>query len=182
MSESTSRYLDAFPNYLKSLGSDVLELSEILKDESVPAPVRRQVAGSVNYLFKSLDLIPDGVEDIGYLDDAFVLRIAASLAVHGSQIANEGQTAILVRFAEESALIKEFLGDTYGRFETYVKALAKGAARGRTVDEILGDGSVRDALLADVAAWSASYESPSFTREESTLTKMLSFLDSKLPR
>jgi hypothetical protein len=136
----------------------------------------------VNYLFKSLDLIPDGVEDIGYLDDAFVLRIAAALSVQIAPAASEGPTAILARFTEESVLVKEFLGGSYTRFENYVKALAKGAARGRTVDEILSDVSVRDALLADVAAWSASYESPSFTREEATLTKMLSFLDSKLPR
>ena len=35
--------------------------AEPVADESVPADVRRPLAGSLNYLFKSLDLIDDGI-------------------------------------------------------------------------------------------------------------------------
>ena len=182
MSEANNRYLDVFPEFLKTLAADVQEISELLKDETLPLPVRRHIAGSVNYLFKSLDLIPDGVEDIGYLDDAFVLRVASSMALAAGLPEAGAGVATVRRFAEENQVIREFLGDLYPRLETYVKALSKGAARGRTVDEIMTDPAVKDAFLSDVAAWASSYDVPTFTREDTTLTKMLSFLDSKLPK
>ena len=81
MSESdVAKYLDTFPNWLRNLGHDAEELSELLTESTVAQDAREAVAGGLNYLFKSLDLIPDGIDDIGYLDDAFVLRVAADLA------------------------------------------------------------------------------------------------------
>ena len=38
-------------------------------------------AGALTYLFKSPDLIPDGIEDLGFIDDAFVFRMAAAAAI-----------------------------------------------------------------------------------------------------
>lgn len=170
-------YLDAFPSWLKALASDVNELAPLLRNESLPDEQRRYVAGSINYLFKSLDLIPDGIEDLGYIDDAFVLRVAASLA-----LSSGAADASLKRLAKEAAVIAEFLGPDYQRLETYVKGLTKGAARGRTVDEILGDAGVRDSFLSDVTSWVTGYEAPTFSRDEKTLVKLRSFLDTKLPR
>jgi dTDP-4-dehydrorhamnose reductase len=42
--------------------------------------VKRYVTSGLNYIFKSLDLIPDGIDDLGFCDDAFVIRVAAALA------------------------------------------------------------------------------------------------------
>ncbi len=38
-------------------------------------PSRRYATAGLNYIFKSLDLIPDGIDDIGFCDDAFVIRV-----------------------------------------------------------------------------------------------------------
>ena len=83
MSELNTRCLDAFPEWLKTLPEDAVALSLLLDDESLPEPARRRVAGSLNYLFKSLDLIPDGIEDLGFLDDAFVIRPGAMTGACG---------------------------------------------------------------------------------------------------
>ena len=77
--EST-KYLDTFPHWLRNLGHDAEELAELLSETTMAEDAREAIAGGLNYLFKSLDLIPDGIDDIGYLDDAFVLRVAADLA------------------------------------------------------------------------------------------------------
>jgi uncharacterized membrane protein YkvA (DUF1232 family) len=45
---------------------------------AIPDGARRALASGLNYVFKSVDLIPDGIDDIGYLDDAFVLRVACA--------------------------------------------------------------------------------------------------------
>jgi hypothetical protein len=77
--------------------------------------------------------------------------------------------------------VGELLGKDYARLEAYVKTLTRGAARGRTVDEILRDEQVRGAFLGEVTGWAASYQTPSFTRDEKNLVKLQSFLSAKLP-
>ncbi|MBW2525024.1 MAG: DUF1232 domain-containing protein [Deltaproteobacteria bacterium] len=179
MSEIETRCLDTFPKWLNSLADDATELATIVGDGAKPEAFRRYATASLNYLFKSLDLIPDGIEDLGFLDDAFVMRVAASLALEQQSADDAPKLAAL---AGETALIAELLGEDYPRLETYVKKLTSGAARGRTVDDILGDDQVRGEFLNEVAGWSKSYDAPTFTRDEKNLVKLKSFLSAKLPQ
>jgi uncharacterized membrane protein YkvA (DUF1232 family) len=182
MSDIDARCLDAFPQWLRTLADDVGHLAEVVDDATFGEPVRRQAAGAVNYLFKSLDLIPDGIEDLGFVDDAFVLRVGASLATAADAGAADADgSGTLARLAEEAGLVREFLGEDYGRLERFVQGLGKGAARGRSVDDILGKDDVRAELVSDVKGWTSSYEAPSFTRDEKILIKLRSFLKTKLP-
>lgn len=176
MSTVDSRCLDAFPEWLRSLAEDALALGTVVADESQPIGRRRVVAGALNYLFKSLDLIPDGIEDLGFLDDAFVFRVAAVLASEG-----DGQGEALTRLAGEAALLREFLAADYARLERFVAGLESGAARGRTVEQIVTDASVRSAFVSDVKGWSGCYVVPSFGRDAKNLVKLRSFLGTKLP-
>ena len=180
MTELQSRCLDTFPEWLRALATDATELAKLLGSTQAPDASRRYAAGGLNYLFKSLDLIPDGIEDLGFLDDAFVLRVAASLAVAADGEA-AGKMPVLARLSGDSKLIAELLGQDYVRLENYVRGLTKGAARGRTVDEIIADDQVRGTFMNEVAGWAASYETPTFTRDEKNLVKLQSFLSAKLP-
>ncbi|AKT37876.1 YkvA family protein [Chondromyces crocatus] len=180
MTEFQTRCLDTFPDWLRTLASDALELGELLSSAEVAEPARRHVAGSLNYLFKSLDLIPDGIEDLGFLDDAFVLRVAASLSLEASPEAGQ-RAAVLSRLSGDTKLIAELLGKDYPRLVNYVKSLGRSAARGRTVDEILSDETIRSSFLHEVHGWSLSYAAPSFGRDEKNLIKLTAFLSAKLP-
>jgi uncharacterized membrane protein YkvA (DUF1232 family) len=179
MTDLHNRCLDTFPEWLRTLAPDATELSELLGSE-LSDEARRYVAGGLNYLFKSLDLIPDGIEDLGYLDDAFVIRVAAKLATQSPGAARD--TAVLARLAGEAALVEELLGKDYARLERYVRGLTRGAARGRSVDEILTDESVRSAFLLELSSWANGYAAPTFSRDEKNLIKLQSFLGAKLPQ
>jgi len=180
MTELHTRCLDMFPEWLRTLAADAGELAQVLSVAGVPEGVRRHVAGGLNYLFKSLDLIPDGIEDLGYLDDAFVIRVGAALALAESPTAKD-EAPVLARLAGDSKLIADLLGKDYARLEAYVKTLTRASARGRSVDDILGDEQIRSAFLHEVTGWAASYETPSFARDEKNLVKLQSFLSAKLP-
>ena len=180
MSETNRQCLDTFPEWLRTLATDATDLADAVADENAPESVRRYAAGGLNYLFKSLDLIPDGIEDLGYLDDAFVLRVAASLAVAESTDAAEKSPKV-ARLASDTELIQSLLEDDYPRLEEYVKRLRGGAARGRTVDDILTDEAVRRDFMNEVGGWSTCYEAPSFSQDEKNLVKLKSFLSAKLP-
>ena len=171
-----ARYLDMFPAWLRTLGEDAGALGGVVGGDG-NEEVRRYVASGLNYIFKSLDLIPDGIDDLGFCDDAFVIRVAASLAVEAEPGAADG---IVGRLAADAKAVEEFLGDDYPRLVAYVQGLRKGAARGRTVEDIMTDAGVRTSFVHEVTAWSKEYQVPSFTRDVKTLIKLKAFLSAKL--
>lgn len=175
-SATLHRFLEVFPGWLRTLGEDAGALGSVVTSRSGD-DVARYVASGLNYIFKSLDLIPDGIDDLGFCDDAFVIRVASALACEADVAAREG---VLGRLAEEAKEVEAFLGDDYPRLVAYVQGLRKGAARGRTVEEIMTDEVVRSAFVHEVSAWSKEYEVPSFTKDVKTLIKLKAFLSAKL--
>ena len=182
MTELDSRCLDAFPDWLRTLAGDARALAGLLENEGVGEPVRRHAAGALHYLFKSLDLIPDGIEDLGYVDDAFVLRVAAASATENAADAVAADdSGILGRLAKDAELVKEFLGDDYRRLETFVAALESLSVRGRSVDEVVTNPTVRSQFVGEVKSWASAYHAPAFSRDEKNLVKLKSFMSAKLP-
>jgi uncharacterized membrane protein YkvA (DUF1232 family) len=177
MSTLDSRCLEAFPAWLKSLAEDAQQLAGLLDQAESSEDARRGAASALNYLFKSLDLIPDGLEDLGYIDDAFVLRVAAALVPPSERDAG----GVLGKLADEASLIAEFLGADYERLVAYVEKLGGTAARGRSVTQILEDAAVRADFVREVQQWAGGYTSPSFTRDTRSLVKLKSFLATRLP-
>jgi len=179
----SQNYLDVFPAWLRGLGDDSEQLGTVVGVSALSEPARQVLAGGLNYLFKSLDLIPDGIDDIGYLDDAFVLRVAADLAMREDVSALDAESLrTLNRLASDADVIREFLGDDFPRIESYVTSLRKGAARGRSVQDILHDDATRAAFESDLRGFSRSYDPPAFGREEKNLIKLRAFFDAKLPK
>jgi len=181
MSEENLRYFESFPAWLRSLADDAVALAGLLTAESTPAPARKWIASGLNYLFKSLDLVPDGIDDIGYLDDAFVLRLAAKEALSQDGARSADLKGVLERLASDVAIVEGFLGDDFPRLQKYVRELSKGAARGRTVEDIVDKPDVRKEFAGEIHAFAKGYASPSFTRDEKTLVKLRSFLNTRLP-
>jgi uncharacterized membrane protein YkvA (DUF1232 family) len=178
MTTLDSRCLEAFPGWLKSLAEDAGKLASLLEKAEASPAAQRGAASALNYLFKSLDLIPDGLEDLGFIDDAFVLRVAATSVADGERDAD----GVLAGLAEDTALIREFLGDDYARLERYVQKLENGSARGRSVTQILEDASLRGDFVREVQQWAAGYAAPSFARDTRSLVKLKSFLGTRLPQ
>lgn len=176
MDELDERALAAFGGWLGSLAEDAGLLSEAIEDTELPPEVRGPLASALNYLFKSLDLIDDGIEGLGYLDDAFILRVAARNAGQAGELPQS-----LQGLATHAVLVEEFLGELAPRLDRYVLSLSNAKVRGRSVDEILVDAQVRQEMLGDVRAWANRFEVPRFVMDENTLVKLRSFLNAKLP-
>ena len=173
-----ARFLEVFPQWLRSLGEDAVQVGELVGAATEDDEVVRSLVGGLNYIFKSLDLIPDGIDDLGLLDDAFVLRVACALVVAARPEAKQG---VVQRLSDDARAVRDFLGPVYGRLEGYVIGLRNGAARGRTVDAIVTEPETRAEFVGEVRAWSAAYQVPAFTRDMKTLVKLRAFLEAKLP-
>jgi len=177
MTELDIRCLEAFPNWLRVLGDDARAVAQLVASDTTPEAGRRALIAALNYLFKSLDLIPDGIEDLGFIDDAFVFRVAAQNAVAAGT-----SDSTLSRLSGDVELVKDFLGSDYARLEGYVRNLTSTAARGRTVDQIASDPAVRSEFVREVRSWADGYVAPAFQRDAKTLVKLKSFLSTKLPQ
>src|SRR3954470_19787020 len=139
MSTLEARCLDAFPHWLHTFADDARALASVVESEGEGIAQRRS-AVALNYLFKSLDLIPDGLEDLGFIDDAFVVRAAAqSIQLEAEDALASDATGTLARLASEAELIQEFLDGAYERLTRYVAGLEQGSARGRSVATVLSD-------------------------------------------
>jgi uncharacterized membrane protein YkvA (DUF1232 family) len=181
MATLEARCLDAFPDWLRSFADDARALATVLETEGDGIAQRRSAA-ALTYLFKSLDLIPDGLEDLGFIDDAFVIRAAAQSIEHEQQSALASDpTGALARLAGEAQLIHEFLDTAYERLTRYVAGLEQGSARGRSVATIVADAAARADFVREVGEWAEAYVAPSFKRDERNLVKLRSFLLAKLP-
>ncbi len=177
MNEVDTRCLDLFPKWLESLGRDVQLTSEAVEDEVTPAEARAWLLGALNYLFKSLDLIPDGIEDLGFIDDAFVLRMCISRAVRDGLAGSER----LADLADEVSVIEQFLDADFPRLEAFVGALPEAAVHGNTVADLIADDDACRQLLMAVAGFARQYQAPGFAPEEKNLIKLRSFMSTKLP-
>lgn len=178
-SDLNRRSLEAFPSWLRTLQADVQVLTRVVEDPESSDAAREALAAAVNYLLKSVDLIADGIEDLGYMDDAFVLRVAAG-ALDLEAVKDAAQRAELERLAADAALIREFMGADYPRLEAYVSRLASLVVRGRSAADIARDSEVRQAFLGELSAWAGHYVTPSFEHDEKNLVKLRAFLGTKL--
>jgi uncharacterized membrane protein YkvA (DUF1232 family) len=176
--------IDMLESWLESLPKDIETFVDIASNGELPVEVRKQSAGVLNYLFKSVDLIPDGIDDIGFLDDVLTLRIGASLLDHGEIARENTGAAERVRALDgDMPAIRELLGeDIFRRFQNYTLALREGSARGRSTSDIVSSESTLHEVRMDVRNFASQYAPPRLDKSERTLKKLKSFLDTRLPR
>jgi uncharacterized membrane protein YkvA (DUF1232 family) len=177
MTPLDSRCLELFPAWLQSLADDARALCQVLEN-SPEEGLKRSAAAALNYLFKSIDLIPDGLEDLGFMDDAFVFRVAMARAQAAGVTLEPGGAA--ERLSTDAGLIAEFLGADYEHLEAYVDVLGDRPVRGRSVDALVTEAAVREELQLDLQSWVAAFEPPAFFRDAKNLVKLRAFLSTKL--
>jgi len=177
-------HLDTLESWLKSLPDDIKVFSDILSDERASASDRKTAAGIINYLFKSVDLIPDGIDDIGYMDDVLTLRIGAGLIEPRElERANADLAERIRAFKEDIPVIREILGeDIFERFLKYTGFLPENSSRGRSAAEIVSRPDKLSDTRMEVHTFCKEFKTPDFEKNERTLTKLRSFLDTRLPR
>jgi uncharacterized membrane protein YkvA (DUF1232 family) len=166
----------AFSGWLSALAADAALLSEVVGSTNYSEEVRAPLAGALNYLIKSLDLIDDSIEGLGFMDDAFILRAAAKRAGAAGE-----PLETIAHLVEDAALLGEFLGEIAPRLEAFVDSLATGTVRGRSVQAILTDPQICEELLGDVRSWGHRFEAPRFVIDPNNLVKLRAFLGAKLP-
>lgn len=175
--------LSTFGSWLSQLGGEADALCRLVEQEELPVAVRRVGAESLNHLLYSVQLIPEGLEALGHLEDSFAFRVLAQQAVSAEpELASADTSGTLGRLAGEAEVLAEFLGaEDHARFGQLVIERAQ-RVRGRPVTDLLDPGDARTAALEEARSWSQSYRPPSFGTGEQDLVKLRAFLRTRLRR
>jgi hypothetical protein len=143
MNEVESQQLNALAGWLASLGEDSAHVAEFL-DACLAKPsgeadraVAEPLVGALSYVLKSLTLIPDGAEDLGFLEDALVLRAAAARALEA---------------ARENGLLAEPTVPGVADAEAAASALEEAAVEEAAVEEEAASGVADEAVGEESAA------------------------------
>ncbi|MDJ0765412.1 MAG: DUF1232 domain-containing protein [Myxococcota bacterium] len=184
MNETDNRCLETFPAWLTSLPDDIGIAREAIEAAQATPGARQALIAGITYVFKSQDLIPDGVDDIGFIDDACVLRLSAFQALEDdvSDFKEAEAGKKLQRLADDSELIAAFLGESvYDRLMRYTQGLSKGVVRGRTAADIEQTPALYEAFCSEISDFLNQYKSPEFSKDEKNLIKLRAFFEAKLP-
>jgi len=75
------KFLAAFSGWLRVMGEDVLSLANLLEAPKAPVAHKRAAAEALQGLSRLVELIPEGIEPLGYLEGAFGFRVIAERAL-----------------------------------------------------------------------------------------------------
>jgi hypothetical protein len=179
----TTQFLPAFASWLHTLGEDVLSLAHLLESPDAPAPFRVASAEALSYLLRASELIPEGIEHLGYLEVAFAFRAVAKRAL--ADAGEDGPSSLegrVPRLAAEAALIVDFLQDDIDAFWELALAPAALSRAGRPAADLLEDAELRAATLEHARAWVELYRAPELSTGEEELVKIRSFFRTRLRR
>jgi len=167
-----------FGAWLAGLGEEARELSRLLEREDAPEALRRFGAETLNQLLHAADLIPEGIEDLGYLETLFAFRMLAREACDAEpDLSGADPGGTLARLAAESELIQSFLGaEEYLGLGAVVRGQRERRARGRTATDLLESAEARAAAAGEARSWADGYQPPSFGSGSHDLVRLLSFL------
>jgi hypothetical protein len=165
------------------MADEARALADLLSSDDAPDALRLFAARSLSYLLRSAELIPHGVEDLGYLDNLFAFRALARLAGEESpELSLRDGSGVLARLSSDAELVAEFLGEDFARLLQAVQAPAATEAGGVPATDLVDDPQARAAALQAVRAWADDFEAPGLDLGENELVKLRAFLRARLPR
>lgn len=183
MAPSDTSCLETFSRWLAEMPGEVTALCDVLESPlespSVPEPCRRASAESLAHLIRSIEIIPDGVEALGYLENLFAFRTIMRDATAGADAAADETSR---RLAAESELVAEFLGDDFGRLREATERAREQTRDGQRASDLLDDAERRSAAVAQLRAWASAYRAPELAPTEAEALKVRSFLRVRLGR
>jgi hypothetical protein len=178
---SDASCLQTFSRWLEGMPAEVTALCEVLEStpetRGVPEECRRASAESLAHLIRSIELIPDGVEALGYLENLFAFRAIMREAAAGLDASADDTSR---RLAAEAELVAGFLGDDFGRLREATQRAREHTRAGQRASDLLDDAERRRAAVERLKAWAGAYRAPELASTEAEALKLRSFLRVRL--
>ena len=151
--------------------------------EETPREAKRLLIGGLSFFIRKFDIVPDHMEGIGLVDDAFVLRVASALAEQSGLGDLDIEVAASIQaLGESTPPLEEFLGDLYPGLVELVRALPDQTVRGRTADTVLDDATALENFLREVRVELRQLDVKPLPDSDQVLPEIKSFIKAAVNR
>jgi uncharacterized membrane protein YkvA (DUF1232 family) len=166
LTPADSKFLPTFSGWLSGMAAEVQALGRILEAPGSSEPLRRASAEGLNYVLRSFDLIPDGLEALGYLDDLFAIRALAQRAsqTEPEPVVAERESADDETEGSEAGGWSVRTSEAADEEEEDGSALVDGSSEQASANSELDGGSVRASGSSAGASWNSGDEAGTLTR------------------
>jgi hypothetical protein len=180
------KFLAAFSGWLRALGEDVLSLAHLLGTPEAPMPYRLAAARALHGWLRLTELVPEGIEALGYLEGAFAFRVIADAALAERAATDSPETGEadgrVRRLAADAPLVAEFLGDDLPPFRERWLSPEATTRAGRPASALLEDDALRHDVQREVREAVQLYQAPELGDGPEELVKIEAFFRTRIRR
>lgn len=163
MTEQTTNnpgsFFETLVTWIKSLPTDLKILIEMVGDDNLDMSARTLAAGVLVYIMAPIDLIPDSVPVLGYVDDVVVLHIAVAailqLDQERTEFYREKYVEAIGAIDEQMELVMRALGALYSWLLAFVENLRQRRYKGKSSEETVRSEKAREDILDDAMIFAA---------------------------
>lgn len=144
-------FFEILVRWLVSLPTDIKILIEMIGDDELDMKARSLAVGTIVYVLAPIDLIPEKIPVLGYVDDVVVLHIAVALAVqidpNRGRYYREKYPQTFETLDQQIDLLRKTLGALYSWLTALVENLVKRRFRGQTAEDIIGSEKLHEDMF-----------------------------------
>lgn len=176
--------LERFGVWVESLPEDTTALRSAFESKDVSRETKKILIGGLSYLLRKIDIVPDYLGGLGSVDDAMVLRESARLAMESGlgDFSDDEKMGVIVNMANETSVVKEFLGELYESFVAYVEELPAMKVRNRDADMVLDDSDAGEQFGYELDDELKSYKTRPVEGGDKALRELKSFIKAKVKK
>jgi uncharacterized membrane protein YkvA (DUF1232 family) len=177
MNDETSskgpNFFDLLTKWLRSLPTDVKIVVKMIGDDELDMKARTLAVGTVLYILSPIDLIPDIIPVLGYIDDAIIMRIVLVVI---TEIDPERAIYYRVKYPEmfeplerQIQILKETLGALYSWLRAIIDRLPKRHFHGKPAEEVVNSKDAQEEMFDEVMEYVANIDTDSKTIQDALL-------------
>jgi len=153
-------FFETLVRWIASLPSDIKVLVVMIGDDKLDMRARSLAVGTLLYLIASIDLIPDNIPVLGYVDDVLVLHIALGVILQidpeRAEHYRKKYPEVIGRIDEQTQLLTDALGALYSWLKAFVESLAQRHYKGRRPEEVVRSASAREEIFDEAMVFAAN--------------------------
>lgn len=160
--------------WLKSLPTDLKILIEMIGDDDLDLKARSSAVGIIIYILSPIDLIPEKIPILGYIDDVIILRIALAVILeidaNRAEYYREKYPETFDVLDEQIVLLKQTLGALYSWLKALVEKLPKRRFHGKSAEDVASSEQSREEMFDEVMEYAANVNVDPKAIEQAILT------------
>ncbi|MDY6868884.1 MAG: YkvA family protein [Chloroflexota bacterium] len=161
-------------SWLVNLPTDTKMLIEMVRDDELDIKARTLAVGTVVYILSTIDIIPDNIPVLGFIDDVTILRLSLMLILeidpNRATHYREKYENTFVDWYEQLEVAKEILGSLYSWLRALAEKLPNRRFHGKSTEEVVKSEQLQEELFDEAMEYVSKVDVDPKTVEDALLS------------